>query len=79
MLKFLSNLSDREFHIFRRIGSGQGTTAIAHELGLSIKTIETHQSRIKEKLRLAGSVQLRNAAESWVVNLSRHHSLPLED
>jgi len=65
-LKLLGNLSDREMHIFRRMGKGEGTTAISRELGISIKTVETHQAHIKKKLHLASSTQLHLAAESWV-------------
>jgi len=65
-LKLLGNLSDREMHIFCRIGQEQGTTAIAQALGLSVKTVETHQARIKEKLHLSGSAQLHRVAENWM-------------
>jgi len=65
-LRLLRNLSDREMHIFRRIGKGEGTTAIARELGISVKTVETHNAHIKEKLRLSGSTQLHRTAENWL-------------
>ena len=35
---------------------------MAEELGVSIKTIETHQMRIKQKLNLANAAQLRKYA-----------------
>lgn len=69
-LKFLGNLSDREMHIFRRIGKGERTTAIAKELGISIKTVETHQAHIKRKLQLGSSLQLRRIAEGWFGSMS---------
>ncbi|MEZ0254520.1 MAG: response regulator [Chthoniobacter sp.] len=65
-LAYIRDLSNRELHIFRRIGKGQGTTAIARELGVSVKTIETHQGRMKAKLRLMTIAQLRIAAASWL-------------
>jgi len=74
--RLLGSLSDRELHIFHRIGSGQGTTIIAQELGLSVKTVETHKAHIKDKLHLVDAAQLRRAAESWVqsVSLTEHGS-----
>ncbi len=45
----LDGLSDRELEVFRRMGEGQSTRQVAEELHLSVKTIETHQARLKEK------------------------------
>ena len=57
-------LSDRELQVFRLIGSGLGTSRVAQELQLSVKTIETHRQRIKDKLGLTNGTQLtRYAAE----------------
>lgn len=47
----LSVLPDRELLILRRIGKKK--TTIARELAVSVKTVETHQGRIKEKLGLS--------------------------
>ena len=46
----LLNLTDRELEVFRLIGEGHGTRRIADELHLSVKTIESYQAHIKEKL-----------------------------
>jgi DNA-binding NarL/FixJ family response regulator len=54
----LDGLSDRELEVFRRMGEGQSTRQIAEELHLSVKTIETHQARLKEKLSLRSSREL---------------------
>lgn len=48
----LKRLSDRELEVFRLIGAGRSTQAIADELHLSVKTIETHRAHVKEKLGL---------------------------
>jgi len=48
----LKRLSDRELEVFRLIGAGRSTQAIADELHLSVKTIETHRTHVKEKLGL---------------------------
>ncbi len=55
-------LSNRESEVFRLLGKGQSTKAVSLELGLSIKTIETHCQRIKEKLKLDDSLALRRHA-----------------
>jgi DNA-binding NarL/FixJ family response regulator len=54
----LESLSDREFEVLRRMGEGQSTRCIAQELSLSVKTVETHQARLKEKLSLRSSREL---------------------
>src|SRR5580698_7969274 len=46
----LLNLSDRELEVFRLIGEGHGTRQIADDLHVSVKTIESYQAHIKEKL-----------------------------
>jgi DNA-binding NarL/FixJ family response regulator len=61
----LAALSDREWQVFCRLGRGMGVTAMAAELGLSVKTIETHERRIQEKLGLPGTPPLRLAAAEW--------------
>jgi two-component system invasion response regulator UvrY len=45
-----TQLSDREFQVFMLLISGLRPTDIANELHLSIKTVSTHLSRIKEKM-----------------------------
>ena len=45
-------LSDREFEVFRRLGSGMSVTDIAHALNLSVKTVSSHRTRILEKTGL---------------------------
>ena len=55
-----NGLSKREREIFTMLGEGLKTGAVAERLGLSVKTIETHQARMKEKLgvkSMAGLVQ----------------------
>jgi DNA-binding NarL/FixJ family response regulator len=58
----LAALSDRELQIFRLLGRGFGATAIARELTVSVKTVETHQARMKEKLHLSNGAELRREA-----------------
>ncbi len=51
-------LSDRELEIVNMIGSGLPTREIAAKLHISIKTVESHRARIKEKLNLQNAIQL---------------------
>jgi DNA-binding NarL/FixJ family response regulator len=54
----LSALSDRELEVFRLIGEGRSTRQIAEKLHLSIKTVETYQAHIKDKLSLQSGREL---------------------
>ena len=65
----LVNLTDRELEVFRLIGEGHGTRQIAEDLHLSIKTIESYQAHIKEKLALRNARELLQHAIEWTVNL----------
>lgn len=45
-------LSDREFEIFRLLGSGNSVSEIARTLNLSVKTVSTHRTHILAKTGL---------------------------
>jgi DNA-binding NarL/FixJ family response regulator len=45
-------LSDREYQVLTRLGTGKSIHAIAAELSLSPKTVSTYRSRLLEKLNL---------------------------
>ena len=60
------NLTDRELEILERIGKGEEVKGIAKTLHLSPKTVETHRSHIKEKLRLENARQVARYAVQWV-------------
>jgi DNA-binding NarL/FixJ family response regulator len=66
-----AQLSDRELQVFRLIGSGLGTSRVAEELQLSIKTIETHRQHIKEKLGLTKAPELTRRAAEWMLAATR--------
>lgn len=59
-------LSDRELEIVNMIGSGLPTREIAGKLHISIKTVESHRARIKEKLNLQNAIQLVQFCVRWV-------------
>ncbi len=53
-------LTSRQREVLALMAQGRSTKAIAHELGLSVKTVETHRAQIMERLAirdLAGLVR----------------------
>ena len=63
----ISELTDRELEVFRLIGEGLGTRQIAGSLHLSVKTVESYQAHIKEKLSLRSARELVQHAVQWNV------------
>jgi DNA-binding NarL/FixJ family response regulator len=59
-------LSDRELEVFELLGNGKSTKAIATQLRLSPKTVETHRAHIKDKLGFANSSEMIKHAALWV-------------
>jgi len=51
-------LSDREFEVMRRLGSGLTVSQIASELAISAKTVSTYRARILEKMAVATNADL---------------------
>ncbi len=62
----LDNLSNRELQVFRLLGSGMDTDAVAVELKLSAKTVGTYRERLKDKLGLGTARELERCAEEFV-------------
>jgi DNA-binding NarL/FixJ family response regulator len=63
----LNALSDRELQVFSLIGRGFGASRLANELHLSVKTIETYQMHLKEKLGLRSAAELSEKATRWML------------
>lgn len=61
-----SFLSNRELQVFRLAGRAMPTRAIAQELGVSIKTVESHRENIKNKLGLDSHAELVACAAQWL-------------
>jgi DNA-binding NarL/FixJ family response regulator len=59
-------LSDRELEVFRLLGNGLTTVQVALTMHVSTKTVETYQSRIKEKLDLESGRELLQRAAQWM-------------
>jgi DNA-binding NarL/FixJ family response regulator len=66
-------LSDRELQVFSLIGRGFGASRLATELHLSVKTVETYQAHIKQKLGLHSATELSEKATHWMVNSMRRN------
>jgi DNA-binding NarL/FixJ family response regulator len=55
-------LSNREFEVLRRIGSGRTVSQIAEDLQLSVKTVSTYRARLLEKMRMKTNAELTHYA-----------------
>ena len=64
----ISDLTDRELEVFRLIGEGHTTRQIAEELHISIKTVESYQAHIKDKLSLRSARELVQHAIQWAIS-----------
>jgi DNA-binding CsgD family transcriptional regulator len=62
----INSLRDRELEIFSFFGRRLSASELAGELNVSVKTIETHQTRIKEKVDLRTAAELRQKAREWL-------------
>lgn len=69
----VERLSDRELEVFQFLGQGLGTKEIAARLHRSIKTVETHRQRIKEKLGIGSGSELIAKAAAWAVDHDQPH------
>jgi DNA-binding NarL/FixJ family response regulator len=61
----VQDLSNREFEVFSMIGRGNGASEIADHMNLSVKTINTYQENIKEKLGIPSASEPRKFAVDW--------------
>lgn len=64
----IAGLSDRELEVFRLIGEGHTTRQIAGALHISVKTVETYQAHIKDKLSLKSARELVQHAIEWTLS-----------
>jgi len=71
----VDRLTNRELEVFRLIGTGVTSADIAQDLHISRKTVETHRTRIKEKLGASTAAELFQAfadAGEWDVICYAH-------
>ena len=62
----VDRLTNRELEVFRLIGTGVTSAEIATHLHISRKTVETHRTRIKEKLGASTAAELVIQAATWL-------------
>jgi DNA-binding NarL/FixJ family response regulator len=62
----VEQLSDRELQVFQMLGEGKTSRQIAEELDLTIPTIHSFRTRIKEKLQCQNATELVLRANQWV-------------
>jgi DNA-binding NarL/FixJ family response regulator len=66
-----ARLTSREMEVFQLIAEGKANKQIAAELGISIKTIESHREHLMEKLNIHGIAGLtRHAISEGIVESS---------
>jgi DNA-binding NarL/FixJ family response regulator len=63
----IERLTARELEIFRLIGDGLSSGAIAERLYLSTHTIDTHRENIKRKLGVKSGAELTRQAVQWSI------------
>jgi DNA-binding NarL/FixJ family response regulator len=61
----IAGLTEREFDVFQLIGQGLDTKAIAKQLHISGKTVETHRGNLRRKLKQETSTKLASYAVRW--------------
>lgn len=66
VLSPIRQLSNRELQVIQHIAASRDNRQIASLMSLSVKTVEAHRSRIKEKLSLRTTSELIRFATHWV-------------
>jgi DNA-binding NarL/FixJ family response regulator len=62
------DLTPREREILQQVWAGFTNRYIAHQLGISIKTVEAHRANMMKKLRVSNTAQLlKTAIESGLL------------
>jgi DNA-binding NarL/FixJ family response regulator len=56
------SLSERELQVFMRLSEGASVSDIADVLNLSVKTISTYRTRLKEKMGLGSNAEMASYA-----------------
>jgi DNA-binding NarL/FixJ family response regulator len=71
----LQDLTDRELQVLRLIGRGLHVAQIAEQLGVGVKTIEVHRTRVKQKLNLKSVAALVQRAMELQPELNAKENL----
>jgi len=63
------NLTERELDVLKGIAEGKANKAIACELGIGVRTVESHRQRMREKIGGGNAAQLTHIAmEMGLIN-----------
>lgn len=62
----IESLTAREKEVFKGVGRGLTSKAIAEQFNLSPRTVEVHRAKIKKKLNCESAAQLLRMAVQWV-------------
>lgn len=62
-----SQLSPREMEVLRMLGDGASTRQVAQQLGMSVRTVESHRLRLRRKLHLEGHGSLARYALDYAM------------
>lgn len=65
----VDKLSDREIEVLQLFGRHKSTREIGEALHLSVKTIETHRTHIKEKLGFKDAEEMVGFAVEWMTTI----------
>ena len=57
-------LTERERDVMRLVAGGRPNKLIADELGISVRTVEVHRSRVFDKMQVKSAVELANLLRS---------------
>ena len=56
----LAELTERELEVMKLVTDGRPNKLIADELGISVRTVEVHRSRVFDKMNVRSAVELAN-------------------
>lgn len=56
------------------LACGYSNKQIAHELGMSVRTVETHRLNLRRKLRITGQAELVKYAIDHMLPLKKLHA-----
>jgi len=65
-------LTPRELEIVRLLSAGSGNKQVAADLGIAVRTAETHRANIMKKLKLHSIAELIHFAISWGIVPTRN-------
>lgn len=69
-----TKLTRREAQVFRMLGEGLGPKEIGSQLNVSVKTVEAYQARLRAKLGLSSTLEVRRRATLWILGRNEDDS-----